>query len=85
MDAERPTFGEDESTIQILRFSGILSSHLRAVSRLFRRAWAEPATWQGASVVWPDAPPAGVEFLYRHALPALVRAAALDTYAERYS
>ena len=76
---QRPALGEDEYA-QIVRASGFCSVHVRAVCHSFHRLWSEPATWAGIRLSWPAAVDS-LAFLFRHALPALVQASALDTHA----
>lgn len=68
----------------IISLCGVQTVGLRAVSRLFGHLWSDPATWAG-STAW--SPPHGhaslpwCRFLCQRILPALARAAALDTSA----
>lgn len=84
----------EDAYSHIISLCGIQTIQLRLISRLFGRLWSDPATWAGCSTVWlpPPPPPAGAArdipsrerdcmFLRQRILPALARAAALDTNA----
>ena len=78
----------EDAYSHIISLCGIQTVQLRLVNRLFGRLWSDPATWAGCSWLPPRLPPSRGNFVSRDGwflskriLPALARAAALDTNA----